>query len=394
MTTVAEHQAAVRALIDAHLRLTVENTPLGTCLGRALARDVVSPIDLPPFDNAQMDGYAVRSDSSAGPLRITAHIAAGDPVTEFVGGAAAIMTGAPLPPGADAVVPVEAVDDARRFAAPGETITLRAPIAAGAFVRPRGSDLAAGSLLLPAGTRLGPAQLGALAAAGVVAAPVWARPIVLVVSTGAELTAEGEPLGPGKIYDSNALSLAASVTLAGATALPTSVHSDDPAELLAAIESAGPVDLIVTTGGVSAGAHEVVRDALGPKGVEFGSVSMQPGGPQGLGSVTIGGASMPVLAFPGNPVSALVSFELFLRPLLRGDRVAQWAPLAASVDSPVDKHQVRRGHITPTGTVELVGGPSSHLLTAYARSDVLVHLPIGLGHAEAGDAVELWRIDD
>jgi molybdopterin molybdotransferase len=394
MTTVAEHQAAVRALVGSHWHPQTEQLPLGAALGRVLAADVASPIDLPPFDNSQMDGYAVRSDATAGAVPVTGHVAAGDPITAFAGGAAAIMTGAPLPVGADAVVPVEAVGAPGAFAAVGDAIELREPVAPGAFVRTRGSDLAAGAVLLTAGTVLGPAQLGALAASGVTAVPVRTRPRVLIVSTGAELTEPGESLAPGAIYDANAVSLSAAITLAGGIALATGVYSDEPGHLRLALEAAGPVDLVVTSGGVSAGAHEVVRETLGPLGVRFGSVALQPGGPQGLGTITVAGAPTPVLCFPGNPVSTLVSFELFLRPLLRGDRHAVRLPLAASVNSPEAKHQVRRARVTGAGAVELVGGASSHLLAAYARSDALVHLPVGVAHAEAGEPVEVWRIDD
>ncbi|HEY0249630.1 MAG TPA: gephyrin-like molybdotransferase Glp [Gryllotalpicola sp.] len=399
MTSVAEHQAAVRALLEAHWRPGAELVPLGAGLGRLLAEDVATPIDLPPFDNSQMDGYAVRADASAGPLRVSDHIAAGDPIHVFGGGAAAIMTGAPLPIGADAVVPVEAVATVEAagagggFAAVGGTIELPGPVAPGAFVRRRGSDLPTGATLLPAGIRLGPPQLGALAASGLEAVPVRARPRVLVVSTGAELSPAGAPLPPGRIYDANALSLSAAITAAGGIALATSVHSDDPDAFLSALEAAGPVDLVVTSGGVSAGVHEVVREALAPLGVAFGSVAMQPGGPQGLGSVTVAGRPTPVLTFPGNPVSVLVSFEMYLRPVLVGPRPALRLPLAAPVDSIAEKHQVRRARITPEGTVELVGGPSSHLLAAYARSEALVHLPVGVAHVEAGEPVEVWRID-
>lgn len=393
MTSVEEHRDAVRALLSAHWRTRTEQVPLGAALGRVLADAVTSPIDLPPFDNSQMDGYAVQADAGAGVMPVTGHVAAGDPVTEFRGGAVAIMTGAPVPVGADAVVPVEAVSPAGDFADIGATVELREAVSPGSFVRRRGSDLPAGAELLPAGTVLGPPQLGALAAAGITAVAVRARPRVLVVSTGAELSEPGEPLTPGRVYDANAVALSAAITQAGGVALATGAYSDDPGHLSLALEAAGPVDLVVTSGGVSAGAHEVVRDTLEPRGVRFGSVALQPGGPQGLGTISVAGAPTPVLCFPGNPVSALVSFELFLRPMLRGSRPAELLPLAASVDSPVAKHQVRRARVTEDGSVELVGGPGSHLLAAYARSDALVHLPVGLAHAEAGERVEVWRID-
>ncbi len=168
-------------------------------------------------------------------------------------------------------------------------------------------------------------------------------------------------------------------------------------------EHAAEVDLLITVGGVSAGAREVVRDALAPLGVQFGSVAMQPGGPQGLGAIEVAGRDqpLPVVSFPGNPVSALVSFELFLRPILRRlagasrpERAIVHAPLAAAADSPAGKHQVRRGRLDDVGAIELVGGASSHLLHSYANSSLLVHLPIGMEHADAGDRVEAWRIDD
>ncbi|MCL2516424.1 MAG: molybdopterin molybdotransferase MoeA, partial [Microbacteriaceae bacterium] len=265
MTTVAEHQGAVRELIAQHWHPAVERVPLGAALGRVLARSVSSPVDLPPFDNSQMDGYAVRTDASAGALAVTGHLAAGDPVSAFAGGAVAIMTGAPLPRGADAVVPVEAVGAPGVFEPVGGSITLPEPVETGAFVRRRGSDLAAGDELLPAGTVLGAAQLGALAASGLTEVSVRARPRVLVISTGAELAAAGIPLESGRIYDANSMSLAAAITAAGGVALATAVHSDDPAHFSAALESAGPVDLVVTSGGVSAGAHEVVREVLEPR---------------------------------------------------------------------------------------------------------------------------------
>lgn len=415
--SVEEHVVAVRELVERLWRPGIDEVPLGAALGRTLALDVATPIDLPPFDNSQMDGFAIRASSGAGAapgspvtLPVTAHIAAGDPRGTLAAGvAAAIMTGAPMPTGADAVVPVEEVlprgfDDATE-------IVLHRPVDVGWFVRRRGSDLTAGTTLLPAGTRLGPGQLGALAASGIVAVPVRSRPRVLVVSTGAELTAPGSVLRPGQIYDANVVSLSAAVTEAGGVALSISVPSDDPRMLLAAVDSAavstggGPIDLIVTSGGVSAGAHEVVRDAFGAIGVKFGSVAMQPGGPQGFGSVGLdspggGTRETPVLCFPGNPVSVLVSFELFLRPLLAGPRPRTRARLEASASSggsplgsPGGKRQLRRARLRDDGGVEFVGGASSHLIAAYARSNALAHIPAGVTAVQPGDELEVWRID-
>jgi molybdopterin molybdotransferase len=430
MTTVAEHQAAVRALLKP-LGGSVESLEVSAeCMiehpdryrDRILALDVASPIDLPPFGNSQMDGYAVRSSElsaadAAAPVRrtVAATIAAGDPLSTLDPGTAApIMTGAPIPAGADAVVPIERCDPPHFLhrGTDGEsrddarTVGFAAPIAPGTFVRAVGSDIRAGTVLLTAGTRLGPAQLGTLASAGIVTVPVRARIRVLVLSTGHELRAPGSKLASGQIYDANMNVLTAALQECGvivsAVRLP-----DKPDEVLAALAaSAADVDLVVTTGGVSAGAFEVVREALEPAGVGFGPVAMQPGGPQGLGTAKLSAEngrpaiSVPVVAFPGNPVSTLVSFEVFLRPVLRAlaglraDRPVEHLPLADAVDSPPAKHQVRRGIVNDAGVVELVGGSSSHLLHSYALSSVLVHLPVGTAHVDAGDPVETWRIDD
>jgi molybdopterin molybdotransferase len=420
MRTVADHQAAVRELLG---QFELGSEPLELAPerisahpddyhNRVLAADVRAPINLPPFDNSQMDGYAVRSAELAqaaqdaqvsrlvGPV-----IAAGDPVGALQAGTAApIMTGAPIPAGADAVVPIEQSDPPQFFTdgPPGNTVGFAAPVAAGTFVRAAGSDVRAGAVLLAAGTRLGPAALGVLASSGVVEVPVRRRATVLLLSTGHELRQPGETLNSGQIYDANSTMLTAA--LQGARARVSAIRVPDrPAELLAAVHAAAAsVDLVVSTGGVSAGAFEVVREALEPAGVRFGGVAMQPGGPQGLGRAQLPGwaASVPVVAFPGNPVSALVSFELFLRPVLlrlaglNASRPVQSLPLAHAVDSMPAKHQVRRGIVNDAGMVELVGGSSSHLLHAYAKSSVLVHLPVGLAHADAGENVEIWRIDD
>jgi molybdopterin molybdotransferase len=280
-------------------------------------------------------------------------------------------------------------------------VTFAEPVAAGTFVRGRGSDLAAGSLLLAAGTALGPAQWGVLSASGVTEVPLLGRLRVLVLSTGDELTLAGHPLGAGRIYDANGASMAAALAGAGAVVSDVLVVHDDPRLLREVFHDRDHrIDLVLTTGGVSKGAYEVVRDVFERAGVSFGSVAMQPGGPQGFGVAVLDGLTAPVVAFPGNPVSALVSFEMFLRPVLRKlhglapDRPAWRAPLAEPLDSPPAKHQVRRGRIREDGAVELVGGPSSHLLHSYAASTVLVHVPVGVSHLEAGETIEVWSIDD
>lgn len=423
-----QHAAAVRELL-APLRLdrAIEKISLSAARiagapdayrQRTLAHDVVSPGDLPPFDNSQMDGYAVRAADLSGAtldatvrLGVDTQINAGDTISAMQPGTAApIMTGAPLPAGADAVVPIErAIPDHFRSpldAAGGDALTVEFTSAPDPdeFVRRRGSDVARGELLLSAGSVLGPAQLGVIAATGLTMVDVLRRIRVLLIATGHEIREPGTALEPGQIYDSNSAVLSQALIESGCTVVAWPCRSDDAAELLHIVEKGAPTaDLVITVGGVSAGAREVVRDALGPLGVEFSHVAMQPGGPQGLGLVEAAGHpnGLPVVTFPGNPVSALVSFEMFVRPALRSlagfartEREVLRLPLAESVDSPADKHQVRRASIDADGLVRLVGGPSSHLLHSYAASTALVHLPVGLGHADAGDPVDVWRIDD
>jgi molybdopterin molybdotransferase len=407
--TVEEHRATISELLaplaDRGPELWHGTRPPVSATSRVLAADLVSPIDLPPFDNSQMDGYAVRAaDVVPGvSMRVGARIPAGHGVDLVAAGSASpIMTGAPMPDGADAVIPIEA-------ATPNEflpehdasVVSFAETVDAGAFVRRRGSDLAAGTLLLPAGTVLGPAQWGVIAASGITAVPLLGQLRVLVLSTGDELTPAGHPLPAGHIYDANGTSMAAALAGAGAHVSDVLVVHDYSPLLREVFEDRDrEVDLVLTTGGVSAGAYEVVRDVFEGAGVEFVSVAMQPGGPQGAGIARIGKFSAPVISFPGNPVSSLVSFEMFLRPVLRAlhglapDRPSWRAPLAEPLDSPAAKHQVRRGVIGAHGAVELVGGASSHLLHSYAASTVLVHVPAGVAHLAAGDTVEVWSIDD
>jgi molybdopterin molybdotransferase len=438
-STIEEHREAVAALLVPlfHNRAT-EIVPLSSehltidpaqYRARSLANDIDSSVSLPPFDNSQMDGYAVRSgdlatatDGTPVALRIADRIAAGDPGTALPPGSAApIMTGAPIPAGADAVVPIEqaqpprflpvGASDPALWGVPADaTVSFSAPVSPGTFVRPTGSDVRAGDRLLPAGTLLGPAQLGVLAGTGVTSVVVFRRIRVLLIATGHEIREPGQGLAPGQIFDSNSVLLSQALQDAGCTVIARPCRSDDAADLLALINDAPAADLVVTVGGVSAGAREVVRDALGPLGVRFGHVAMQPGGPQGLGDIprpggedgpASAGSRLPVVCFPGNPVSALISFEVFLRPVLRRlaglprpERELRHAPLAEAVESPAGKHQLRRGILRPDGALELVGGPSSHLLTAYAAATALVHLPVGVQSIAAGTTVDYWSIDD
>ncbi|GAA4473693.1 molybdopterin molybdotransferase MoeA [Rhodococcus olei] len=390
--SVEDHAHAVRLLLDRALAPATEHVPVPVALGRVLAADVHAPIDLPLFRNSQMDGFAVAADSLRGvpvTLPIAATIAAGDAGPERLdpGTAVRIMTGAPVPAGADCVVPVEDTDS------DDDVVCVLVPRRRGEFVRDRGSDVHAGDVLLAAGTELTPRHLAMFAAVGLTALPVRRRPRVAVIATGAELVPAGTALAPGQIYDSNSTALAASVTANGGEVAFVDRSTDSPElfrDMLArATESA---DVVLTSGGVSMGEFEVVREVLTPLGGWFGHVSMQPGGPQGL--TEVGG--VPVLSFPGNPVSTLVSFEVFARPELR--RCAGLAPLPADhakltgpLESPPGRRQFLRGRRVPQG-VTLESGPGSHLVAALARADVLIDIPEDVTTMQAGDDVRVWQL--
>lgn len=373
-------------------------------LGRVLADDVLAPLSLPPFANSQMDGFAVRSADLAphswsdvgAELTVVDPVPAGASPARLVPGTAApIMTGAMMPEGADAVVPIEqAVPDV--FPAPGVPATVRLPTTGpGTFVRDAGSDITEGTVALRAGTVLGPAQLGLLAALGMTAVEVRTPVRVLLVTTGDEVVEPGTSLPEGKIYDSNGTLLEAAMVQSGLRVTRTGISGDDPAALEDLLHAhLGAIDLIVTTGGVSKGAYEVVRQAMDGQAVEFVSVAMQPGGPQGIGTFD----GVPLLGFPGNPVSCLVSFEMFLRPVLAvvvgipALRPSLKARLAESLTSPAGKHQVRRGTLLPGGIVRLEGGIGSHLIHALANSNALVQVPADVTELDAGAEVEVWML--
>ena len=398
--SVEEHRAAVADLLAP---LPVERVPLGRARGRVLAEALVAGIALPPFDNSAMDGYAVRAADVAGAtdgdpreLPVTADIPAGrtDVPPLEPGTAHRIMTGAPLPVGADTVVQVEHTDGGL-----DRVRVLRAP-AVGTSVRRAGEDVVAGQVVLAAGTVLGAPQIGVAAAIGAETVPVRRRPTVLVLSTGSELVAPGTPLQLGQIYESNGPMLAAAVEDAGGVADLMRFVPDDVAHLHRVLDdrlAAGTVDLVLTSGGISAGAYEVVKEALAGRGVEFVKVAMQPGGPQGVGRV--GGVG--VVALPGNPVSSQVSFEVFVRPPLRAalgyqhpERPRVTAALAAPLTSTPGRRQFRRGMVDAVaGTVREVGGPPSHLLGALARADCFFVVPEEITELAAGSPVEVWLLE-
>lgn len=396
MRSVEEHQQVVAALIAAKPSRAL---PIAEALGLVLADDVVAPLSLPGFDNSAMDGYAViaadvatATDAAPVTLPVSEDIPAGrtDALTLAPGTAHRIMTGAPLPAGADAIVPVEATDGCT------ERVTVRAASKSGQHVRRAGEDVEAGTTVLRAGQVLTPAALGLAAALGLSELTVVPRQRVLVMSTGSELVAPGTPLQPGQIYESNAVMLAAALRDAGAEVVTSAMTSDDVALFRAALaRNSSAVDLIITTGGVSAGAYEVVKDALGGE-VDFVKVAMQPGMPQGAGSVD----GTPIVTLPGNPVSALVSFEVFLRAPLRAamglpDAVRPHveATLTESLSSPRGKRQFRRGVLdAEAGTVTSYGPPASHHLRWLASANCLLELDEDVTELDAGAPITVWDL--
>ena len=396
MRSVEEHRRVVAGLINPRPPVAL---PLADALGLVLAVDVVAPLSLPRFDNSAMDGYAVLATDVAAagqdtPVRlpVAEDIPAGrtDIPTLAAGTAHRIMTGAPLPAGATAVVPVEATDGAT------DTVTIRSAPREGQHVRRAGEDVTAGSTVLRAGQVVTPAALGLAAALGLGELTVVPRQRVLVVSTGTELVGPGVPLQPGQIYESNGVMLAAAVRDAGAEVAASPMTGDDVDAFRETLRGhAADADLILTTGGVSAGAYEVVKDALGGSGdVEFVKVAMQPGMPQGAGTLD----GVPVVTLPGNPVSALVSFEVFVRPALRAamgrpdaERPHREAVLTEDLTSPRGKRQFRRG-VLDGDAVTSYGPPASHHLRWLASANCLLELGEDVDSVNAGSRVQVWDL--
>ncbi|MDP9433508.1 MAG: molybdopterin molybdotransferase MoeA [Actinomycetota bacterium] len=385
LTSVDDHLKRILSVVRPMEALDLRLMDAHGCV---LAEDVAARSPLPGFDNSSMDGYAVRvedvrSASEGKPVRlaVVGDIAAGsaEAITVQPGFTARIMTGAPMPPGADAVVPLEWTDGGTRAVR-----ISRAP-QPGQHVRRQGDDVPAGQLVMRNGTRIGPAQLGLLAAVGRSRVRARPRPRVVVISTGSELVDPGTALGTGKIVDSNSYMLTAAAIDVGAIAYRVGIVPDDPRTLLHALEDhLIRADAVVTSGGVSVGAYDVVKEVLSRMGtVTFDRLAMQPGMPQGFG--VLGGNDTPIFGLPGNPVSAYVSFEAFVRPaLLRMlgasslSRPQISARLSGTLSSPAGKRQFARGRVEYTEdgpVVTPIGGPGSHLLASLASANALIVVP-------------------
>jgi len=394
---VEEHRARCLAAVAPP---PPRRVPLLEALGLVLAEDVVSALVLPAFDNSAMDGFAVRAGDVAGAtdgdprvLPVLGEVAAGSgrPGTLEPGTTVRIMTGAPLPPGADAVVPVEWTGGW----SDGERVVVHRAAEPGQFVRTAGGDVEAGETVLRAGARLSPRHLALLAAVGRADVAVRPAPRVVVLSTGSELVPLGQEPGYGQIHDSNGYGLTAAARELGADVSYGGIVPDEPGAVQAALEAAGEqADLVLTSGGVSAGTRDTVKEVLAELGtVRFDKVAMQPGMPQGFG--TIGGT--PVFTLPGNPVSSMVSFEVFVRPALLAmlgepawQRPQTQAVAATGWSSPAGRRQYVRATLEEAGgkvSATPVGAQGSHLAADLAVATCLAVVPEEVTRVEPGDVL-------
>jgi molybdopterin molybdotransferase len=388
LLTLAEAQALV---LERARPLPVETVSIEDAAGRVLAQPATAAVDLPAFRSSAMDGYAVRSADTPGTLPVVFRIAAGAPAPRALeaGQAMGIATGGVVPEGADAVVQHELV------AEKDNNIEIAAAVVEGGNVRAVGRDVSAGGVVAPAGLRLGPAQIGALAAAGVAEVTCVRRPRVAVLTTGTELRAPGTPLGPGEVYEANGVMLAAQLRTAGAEVTRLDAVEDDEAAHRRSIEQGLEHDVLVTSGGVSVGPHDLVRRVEAELGVEeiFWRVAVRPGKPVSFG---VSGATL-VFGLPGNPVSTLVGCELFVRPaILALQGAAEPGPrfaagrLAVAVERNGGRDDLIRARSTVTDdgvVLEPVSGQESHMIVRAAEADALVLIPRGNGELAAGASV-------
>jgi molybdopterin molybdotransferase len=396
MAELLSVEAALDAILARVERLESEDVPLAEAAGRVLAADARAAVDLPPFPSSAMDGFALRAEDTPGTLSVVERVAAGRPATRplAAGEAMGIATGGVVPDGADAVIPLEYVVDH------DNNVEIREAVAAGAHVRPRGGDLRAGEPVVVAGTRLGPAQVGAVAAAGIATVSCVRGPRAAVVTTGTELRRPGEPLEPGQIYEANTATLSAALRDAGADVVEISAVEDDAGAHRSALERALAADVVVTSGGVSVGPHDLVRSVARDLGVEevFWRVAVKPGKPIAFGvrDHTL------VFGLPGNPVSALVCFEVFVRPALRAlqgerdPRPRYWAgELATAVRRNAERDEFVRARTRVDDgrlVLEPLLGQESHMIGRAAAADALVLAPRGEGRLEAGSRVRFLSL--
>jgi molybdopterin molybdotransferase len=390
MIPAAEARARILSQIGAPT--PVETSPVARALGRVLARDLVAPFDVPPADNSAVDGYAVRGGAPPGnaPLRVVRDLPAGQVFAGEIGPGEAlhIMTGAPMPRGADTVVPQELA------CREGHAVRL-GPVPRGANVRARGEDVRAGEPVLRRGAVLRPSHLGLAASLGLDAVPVHARPRVAVLSTGDEVAAPGRPRAPGQIYDANRYSLAGLVEAEGGQALDLGIVPDVRDALARRLsEAAAQADVVITSGGVSVGAYDLVKAVLGDLGrIDFWQVAVQPGRPLAFGTLV----GRHFFGLPGNPVASMLTFLLFVRPALRRlsgradlDPLRFHAVAAEPIRKKTGRLEVKRGVLRPVAAgweVRTTGPQGSGILSSMAAADCLIFLPEDAGDVAPGDRV-------
>jgi molybdopterin molybdotransferase len=391
--------------------------PVETLAGAVLARDIIARHTLPPWDDSAMDGYAVRSGdvslaTAAAPvrLRVVGEVAAGHVATGRVdpGTAMRILTGAMLPPGADAVVRVEDTDAQAGVAALPSSVAIRVPVAPGTSVRAAGSDMRIGDVVLPAGSVMAAHRVGAVVAAGYAVAPIHRPPRVAILSTGDELVPAGEPLRGAQIPDSSSAALRAQVIDAGGEPLALGIARDDRRQVVERLRTGlQAADIVVVTGGVSVGSHDEVRLAFDVVGrVDLWRVAVQPGKPLAFGRApAVDGREVLLFGLPGNPVSSFVTFELFVRPIIRrmaghaelGGRTIVRARLADVARSDPGRRAFLRvrlaSDVQGRWTASLAGGQGSHMLSGLAAADGLAIIPEGVGELGADAEVDVIRLD-
>ena len=394
LLTVEDALARVLAAVR---RLEFEPVALSDASGRVLAEEARATVDLPRFTSSAMDGFAVRAADTPGRLPVVGQVAAGRPAARALGAgeAMSISTGGVVPEGADAVVPIELVHEE------GETVVIPQEAPEGANVRPRGGDANVGDVVVAAGMPLTPSRLAALASTGVTTLTCARRPRIAIVSTGTELRRPGEQLREGEIYESNGLMLAALLTDAGADVRPPAHVEDDPGAHEAVLARGLEGDVLVTSGGVSVGPHDLVRDALGRLGFEeaFWGVAMRPGKPLSFG--TRDGTL--VFGLPGNPVSSLVGALLFLLPAVRalqGHRDPGPHFGVGTLGAPAARRSSRddfqRAAVERTGddvVLTPLAGQESHMIARASAADALVHIPRGSGELPAGSRARYLPLD-
>jgi molybdopterin molybdotransferase len=388
---------AQQLILERVARLPGESVPVEEAVGRVLATQATAVIDLPPFDSSAMDGFALRAEDTPGTLPVSLRIAAGNPADRSLepGEAMGIATGSVVPEGADAVIPLEYVVDN------DNKIDVPEAVSPGASIRPAGGDLRRGEVVVDAGTRLGAPQVAALSAAGVAEVRVSQRPSAAVLATGSELRLPGEPLEPGQIYEANGVLIEAQLASAGAAVERLSSVADDEDAHRAALARGLEADVFVTSGGVSVGPHDLVRRIEAELGVEevFWGVSVKPGKPISFG---VAEGKRLVFGLPGNPVSVLVGFELFVRPaVLALQGVTDPLPrfergrLGGEVERNPGRDELVRGRLgfdDEGVVVEPLPGRESHMIARAALADALVLVRRGEDRLERGDPVEFLRL--